>query len=97
MDTPSPRVYIDVDAKREGVVILLPSAEDAAAGGAGEGQGEGSSRGSAAFVVRQESLSPVISPAEAGIGATQRAQQWRSGAATGGKTRGGWGEGSSRW
>jgi hypothetical protein len=74
-----------VDAKREGVVLHPDAAASAVAAAEGEG--------SAAVMVRQESLSPIISPAGAGNGATQR--QWLSGA-TGGKKRGGWGEGSLR-
>lgn len=90
----SPRVYIDIDAKRGGggngdgtaTAFDAASADDTPAGGAGG-------------MVRQESLSPIISPAGAATGATQR--QWLSGTMgnreRGGKKRGGWGNASLRW
>lgn len=79
-------MYIDIDAKREGVVHA-PDADAAAVA---------ASIPTNAPIVRQESLSPIISPAGAGNGAAQR--QWRSGT-TGGNVKkcAGWGEGSLRW
>lgn len=85
----SPRVYIDIDAKRAGgggvgVEGTTTASADADAVTADQNTPAG---GAGGIVVRQESLSPIISPAGAAMGATQR--QWLSG--TRGKKRGGWG------